>query len=81
MTEFTSAQELFKGRHLDQEIILLCVRWYLTFKLSTRDLVQMMTERGITTAQRFDQVLQIPHRATCRCGSSAWQCCNFAGVV
>ena len=35
MTEPTSAQELFKGRHFDQEIIVLCVRWYLA-------------ERGIT---------------------------------
>ena len=48
MTETASAQELFKGRHFDQEIIVLCVRWYLTFKLSSRDLVQMMAERGIT---------------------------------
>ena len=48
MTEPTSAQELFKGRHFDQEIIVLCVRWYLAFKLSSRDLVQMMAERGIT---------------------------------
>ena len=48
MTEPTSAQELFKGWHFDQEIIVLCVRWYLTFKLSSRDLVQMMAERGIT---------------------------------
>ena len=28
--------------------IVLCVRWYLTFKLSSRDLVQMMAERGIS---------------------------------
>ena len=28
MTELTSAQELFKDRHFDQEIIVLCVRWY-----------------------------------------------------
>ena len=48
MTEPTSAQELFKGRHFDQEIIVLCVRWYLTFKLSSRDLVQIMAERGIS---------------------------------
>ena len=41
MTEPTSAQDLFKGRHFDQEIIILCVRWYITFKLSFRDLVQM----------------------------------------
>jgi hypothetical protein len=38
---------LFKGRHLDQEIIVLCVRWYLKYKLSSRDLVQMMSERGV----------------------------------
>jgi len=50
MTEPTSAQGLFRGRHFDQEIILLCIRWYLTYKLSSRDLVQMMAERGITLA-------------------------------
>ena len=50
MTEPASAQEVFKGRHFDQEIIVLCVRWYLTFKLSSRDLVQMMAERGIVLA-------------------------------
>ena len=42
--------ELSRGRHFDQEIIVLCVRWYLTFKLSSRDLVQMMAERGIGLA-------------------------------
>src|SRR6476661_3548405 len=50
MTEPTSAQELFKGRHFDREVIVLCVRWYLSFKLSSRDLVQMMSERGIRLA-------------------------------
>src|ERR1700757_461140 len=50
MTEPTSAQDIFKGRHFDQEIIVLCVRWYLTFKLSSRDLVQMMAGRGIALA-------------------------------
>lgn len=30
--------DLFRGRHFDQEIIVLCVRWYLSFKLSSRDL-------------------------------------------
>jgi transposase-like protein len=40
------ALDLFKGRHFDREIIVLCVRWYLRYKLSSRDLVQMMAERG-----------------------------------
>jgi transposase-like protein len=50
MIEPSSARDLFKGRHFDHEIIVLCVRWYLTFKLSSRDLVQMMAERGILLA-------------------------------
>jgi transposase-like protein len=51
--------ELFKGRHFDREIIILCVRWYLRFKLSFRDLVEMMAERGVdlahTTIMRWIQ--------------------------
>jgi transposase-like protein len=42
--------DLFKGRHFDREIIILCVRWYLSFKLSFRDLAGMMAERGISLA-------------------------------
>ena len=38
---------LFKGRHFDSSIIILCVRWYITYKLSYRDLRDMMAERGI----------------------------------
>src|SRR3984885_755623 len=41
---------LFKGRHFDREIIVLCVRWYLRYKLSFRDLVEMMAERGLSLA-------------------------------
>jgi transposase-like protein len=32
----TSIDDLFKGRHFDREIIILCVRWYPRFKLSLR---------------------------------------------
>jgi transposase-like protein len=42
--------ELFKGRHFDREIIVLCVRWNLRYKLSFRDLVEMMGERGLSLA-------------------------------
>jgi putative transposase len=38
---------MFKGRHFDQSVILLCVRWYLAYNLSLRDLEEMMSERGI----------------------------------
>jgi hypothetical protein len=45
-----SVDEIFKGRHFDREIIVLCVRWYLRYKLSFRDLVEMMAERGLSLA-------------------------------
>ena len=41
---------LFKGRHFDREIIVLCERWYFRYKLSLRDLVEMMAERGVSLA-------------------------------
>ena len=50
MAAFSSLDELFEGRHFDREIIVLCVRWYLRFKLSLRDLVEMMAERGVAMA-------------------------------
>ena len=50
MAGFPSLDELFEGRHFDREIIVLCVRWYLRFKLSFRDLVEMMAERGLSMA-------------------------------
>jgi transposase, IS6 family len=40
-------QNLFKWRHFEAEIILLCVRWYLRYSLSYRDLEEMMLERGL----------------------------------
>jgi len=42
--------EIFKWRHFEPEIILLCVRWYLSYRLSYRDLVEMMNERGLSIA-------------------------------
>ena len=45
MSELKIVEKLFKGRHFDREVIILCVRWYLWFKVSLRDLVEMMAER------------------------------------
>jgi IS6 family transposase len=41
-------QSPFKWRHCQAEIILLCVRWYLRYSLSYRDLEELMLERGLT---------------------------------
>jgi hypothetical protein len=40
-------QNPFKWRHFQSDIILLCVRWYLRYSLSYRDLEEMMLERGL----------------------------------
>lgn len=39
---------LFRGRHFQDVIIILCVRWYLRDSLSYRDLEEMMMERGLS---------------------------------
>ena len=39
---------LFRGRHFQDVIIVLCVRWYLRYSLSYRDLKEIMAERGLT---------------------------------
>ena len=50
MSKLSSIEELFPGRHFDREVIILCVRWYLRYKLSFRDLVEMMAERVLSLA-------------------------------
>ena len=37
----------FKGHRVEKDIILLCVRWYLAYPLSYRNLEEMMEERGV----------------------------------
>src|SRR5918994_176280 len=39
---------MFKGRHFDRSVVLLCVRWYLAYNLSLRNLEEMMAEQGIS---------------------------------
>jgi putative transposase len=47
----------FKGRHFQQEMILQCVRWYLGYSLSYRDIEEIIKERGFevdhSTIQRW----------------------------
>ena len=48
MSKLKDIEWMFNGRHFDREIIVLCVRWYLRYKLSLRDFVEMMAERGLS---------------------------------
>jgi len=41
---------IYRKRAFDADIIELCVRWYITYRLSYRDLVEMMAERGVQIA-------------------------------
>src|ERR1700737_2324986 len=50
MNKLRSMEGLFGGRHCDCEVIVLCMRWYFRYKLSLRDLVDMMAERGLPLA-------------------------------
>jgi hypothetical protein len=50
MQRFVQIEDLFKGRHFDRQIIVLCVSWCTSFKLSLRDLVIMMADRGISVS-------------------------------
>ena len=44
----TNHDNPFKWRHYQEDSILLCVRWYLRYRLSYRDLAERMYERGLT---------------------------------
>jgi transposase-like protein len=82
MSPSEAALHLFKGRHFDREIIVLCVRWYLSYKLSSRDLVEMMSERGIALAhttilrwvQRYVPIFEKQWSHYARPVGGSWRC-------
>ncbi len=73
---------LFKGRQFDAMVIVLCVRWYVTYKLSLRDLVEIMAERGVclvhTTilrwVQRYVAVFEKRWSRYARPAGGSWRC-------
>jgi transposase-like protein len=48
---------IYRGRRFSPEVIQQCVRWYVTYRLSYRDLVALMAEQGVivshTTLMRW----------------------------
>ena len=50
MTKAITRDPIYRRRRFPPEVIELCVRWYITYRLSYRDLVAMMAERGITVS-------------------------------
>jgi transposase, IS6 family len=73
---------LFKGRHFEAEIIVLCVRWYLRFGLSLRNLEEIMAERNLSVdhitiwrwVQRYAPELNRRCRPELRKTNASWRC-------
>ncbi len=72
---------LFRGRHFEDVIILLCVRWYLRYSLTYRDLEEIMAERGLSVdhvtiwrwVQRYAPVLNQRIRRELRRPNRSWR--------
>jgi transposase, IS6 family len=76
-----SRPKLFRYRHYQAEIILLCLRWYLRYSLSYRDLEEMMAERGLSVdhttiyrwVQHFAPILEKRCRARLKPTNDSWR--------
>ena len=57
MMRATPRDPIYRGRRFPVDVIELCVRWYISYRLSYRDLAAMMAERGVavthTTIMRW----------------------------
>ena len=61
----TGRNPLFAGRWFDDDIILLCLRWYFHFKLSYRDLVVILGERGLSISHTTILCWVVRYAETC----------------
>jgi transposase-like protein len=50
MTKPIARDPIYRRRGFDAEIIELCVRWYISYRLSYRDLVELMADRGVVVS-------------------------------
>ncbi len=72
---------LFKGRHFDRLLIIQAIRWYITYKLSYRDVCSLMAERGVTVVhttvmrwvQRYVPVFEKQWKKYARPTGSSWR--------
>jgi transposase-like protein len=50
MTKPIDRDPIYRGRAFDADIIELCCRWYVTYRLSYRDSAAIMAERGVSVS-------------------------------
>lgn len=82
---------MFKRRHFEPDIIVLCICWYLRFGLSLRNLEEFMAERNLRVdhvtiwrwVQRYAPELNRRCRAELRNTNRSWRVdetyCRVAG--
>jgi hypothetical protein len=58
-----SIEELFAGQHFDREVIILCVRWYLRYKLSFRDRADLTSQIQATGVDAGAYAAKLPDGA------------------
>ena len=61
----TERNPLFAGRWFEDDIILLCLRWYFRFKVSYRDRVAILGERGLSISHTTILRWVIRYAETC----------------
>lgn len=94
MTQPIRCDPIHRGRRYQTETIGLCVRWYITYRLSYRDLAAMMAERGIIVSRsRWPQKVNLggnaaSHRALSLLGKhdAKWKavvvrCCRYLNNI
>ena len=80
---------LFRGRHFEDVIILLCVRWYLRYSLTYRDLEEIMAERNLSVdhvtiwrwVQRYAPLLNRRIRRELRHPNRSWRVDETYGAL
>ena len=65
MTKPIARDPMHRKRVFDADIIELCVRWYITYRLSYRDLLEMMAARHRGRPQ-YDPQMSNPLRPRVR---------------
>ncbi len=71
----------FKGRHFQQDIILVAVGYYFRFNLSYRDVVEILRDRGITVhhttimrwVHHYGPIFQVLWRRHKHSASQSWR--------
>src|SRR3979411_471480 len=73
--------DFLKWRHFPAEVIILCVRWYLRYELSYKDLTEMMAERGVAVdkstifrwVQRYEPEFEKKWQRFLGSGGGSWR--------